>query len=66
MSDVTVNDLIHSAAQQNAVDFRSAFDAMMLDKVAAAVQAKKQEIAQTYFDQEKQEAESNEDTETTA
>lgn len=66
MTDVTVNNLVQSAAQQNAVDFRSAFDAMMLDKVAAAIDAKKHEIAQSYFEKEQQEAEPNEDTEATA
>lgn len=66
MSDVTVSNLIQSAAQQNAVDFRTAFDALMLDKIASAVETKKQEIAQSYFDTEKQEVEPNEDTEAAA
>lgn len=66
MSDVTVSNLIQSAAQQNAVDFKSAFDSLIVDKITAAIEAKKQEIAQSYFDTKEQEAESNEDTETAA
>ena len=66
MSDVTVHDLIKTAAQQNAVDFKAAFDSLVMDRVADAVQARKQEIAQSYFDQKEQEAQSDENTEATA
>lgn len=64
MSDVTADQLVQFAGQQKPVDFKTSFDNMMMDRIATALEAKRQELAQTYFDSKK--AETDEDTETTA
>ena len=62
MSDV--NQLIQFAGQQKAVDFKNAFNDIVMDRIATALETKRQEVAQKYFDSNK--AETDEDTETTA
>lgn len=49
MSEVTVADLIGNAADQSPEAFRQTFDQLMHDKVVAALDVKKQEIAASYF-----------------
>lgn len=49
MSEVTVADLIGHAADQSAEGFRQTFDQLMHDRVVAALDVKKQEIAANYF-----------------
>lgn len=76
MSDkeYTISDMIGAAAAGSPSDFQTAFNATVLDKVAAAIEAKKVEIAKNYFNYEdavetdtaEQEEESNEDTEAAA
>lgn len=60
MSEVTVADLIGNAADQSPEAFRATFDELMHDKVVAALDAKKQEVAANYFNQ----ADAEEDLET--
>jgi len=75
MSDVnyTVSDMVQAAGEQSPSDFQSAFASIMLDKIAASVEAKIIEIAKNDFNYEdaeetsaEQEEESNEDTEAAA
>jgi len=75
MSDTeyTVNDMVQAAGQESPSDFQSAFASIMLDKIAASVEAKKIEIAKNYFNYEdaeetsaEQEEEPHEDTEEAA
>lgn len=61
MSDITVSDLIAHAAEQQPEQFRSTFDQLMVDKIASAIDIKKQEVASRYFNSE----EPAEDTEET-
>lgn len=53
MSEVTVADLISNAAEQSPEAFRQTFDQLMHDRVVAALDVKKQEIAASYFSAEK-------------
>lgn len=64
MSEHTANLLVHLAGQEKAADFQAAFNAMMLDKAAEAIEARRKEVAQNYFD--KKEVEPDENTETAA
>lgn len=70
--EINVSDLIQQAKDQKASDFQTAFNAIMLDKAAAAVEARRQEIAKSFFTpeqdepEEKEEANTDENTETTA
>ena len=75
MSDTeyTINDMVQAAGQESPSDFQSAFASIMLDKIAASVEAKKIEIAKNYFNYEdaeetsaEQEEEPHEDTEEAA
>jgi hypothetical protein len=45
----TLKDLLMFSAHQQPVDFSQAFDELMVDKLQAAVDARKLEIAQTIF-----------------
>ncbi len=64
MSDVqfTIADMVRSARGENPSDFQSAFDAVILDKIAAAVETKKADIAQNYFNADETEEEESSDT----
>ena len=44
-----VTDLISNAVDQRPDDFGNAFNSLMMDKLAAAVETKKQEIASVMF-----------------
>jgi phosphoribosylformimino-5-aminoimidazole carboxamide ribonucleotide (ProFAR) isomerase len=77
MTDVTVADLIGSAADQSPEAFRQTFDQLMHDKVVAALDVRKQEVAAGYFadevdadeeitDEIENEEEDGQDTETDA
>lgn len=69
--DVNVSELIQQAKDEKASDFQTTFNNLMLDKVAAAIEAKRQEVAKAFFapEQEEQdepeEVDNNEDAETT-
>lgn len=45
----TTDDLVVSAIQQKPVDFENIFGSLMVDRLHAAVETRKQEIAQTMF-----------------
>lgn len=64
-----VSDLIYYAAQQQPADFETTFKDIMLDKVAAAIDARKMEVAQAMFNtteiEDTEELEDQEDGETT-
>jgi len=64
-----VSDLVYYAAQQQPVDFESAFKDIMLNKIADAIDAKKVEVAQIMFNntevEDTEELEDQEDGETT-
>ena len=49
MENVTVADLIGNAAEQSPEAFRQTFDQLMHDKVVAAIEVKKQDVAASYF-----------------
>ncbi len=51
MSDVQINvsDMIAAAKAESPSDFQTAFNSIIIDKVAAALEAKRQEVAQNYF-----------------
>lgn len=68
MSQFNSADLIRHTINKSPSEFKTAFDAMMSDRMFAALEAKKQQVAQSYFNNETQEVEakSDEDTETTA
>lgn len=77
MSDTqqTIDDMIGAAADASPSDFQNAFATAMLDRIADSIEAKKIEVAKTYFNYEDDtetavsddtEEEPNEDTETAA
>lgn len=49
MSEVTVSDLIGAAAEQSPEAFKHTFNQLMQDKILDALDAKKQEVAASYF-----------------
>lgn len=52
MSDFTIDDMISSAIDKKPETFKDAFNSIMAAKVAAAVEAKKQEVAANMFNDE--------------
>ena len=65
MSDYTTQDMVGFALEKKPEDFKTAFADIMLDKIADALDAKKKEVAATYFDYEaEEEQDSNTETET--
>lgn len=65
MSDkqFTIDDMIGAASKESPSEFQSAFNALVLDKISDAIQAKKIEVAKNYFNYEE---EPGEDSDTTA
>lgn len=63
MSDYTISDMISSAARSSPSEFQTAFNNLMLDRIAAAVDQKKIEFAQHYFSQDDDSEEANDNTE---
>lgn len=47
-----INDLVTSAALQQPVEFQSAFDDLVLDRIRTAVENRKIEIAQAMYNNE--------------
>jgi hypothetical protein len=74
MSDkeFTIADMISAAKGESPSEFQSAFDALVVDKVAAVVDAAKLEVAKNYFNTddeqsaEQQEVTTDENTEASA
>lgn len=52
MSDVqyTIQDMINAAKDQSPSNFQAAFNDIMINQISTALDAKKAEIAQNYFD----------------
>lgn len=63
MAEFTIDDMINSAASGKPDAFRTAFDDIMLNKIADAIAGKREEIAQTMFADEEQADEQEEDLE---
>jgi len=57
----TIGDLVYHTATQEPVDFANAFNSLMLDRVNAAIEDRKNEIAQGMFDQPDDQEESDDD-----
>lgn len=55
MSDYSTLDLVNFAAQSQPDQFRSAFNELIADKIANAIEARKQEIAQNYLSDDEEE-----------
>lgn len=49
MEKAEIEDLIVSAAEGKPADFKAAFNDLMADKISAAIEARKQEVAAAYF-----------------
>lgn len=63
MTDYTASNLVDFAMEKKPEDFKNAFDELMIDKIAAALEVKRAEIAKTYFETDVG-AEEEQDTET--
>lgn len=50
MTDKTVVDLIGSVLEKQPDEFKSTFNDIMISKVADALEVKRQEVSQNYFD----------------
>jgi hypothetical protein len=48
-NEVSVQDLISTSYEQKPLDFQNAFDSLMVSRIAAAVDNRKMEIAQSLF-----------------
>lgn len=55
MAEYTIDDMIASAIEKKPDTFNDAFKDIMAQKVAAAVELKKQELSQTLFSDEAEE-----------
>ena len=49
MSEYTVADMIGNVLEKQPDQFKSNFNDLMVDKITAALEIKKQEVAQNYF-----------------
>jgi len=49
MSEYTVADMIGNVLEKQPDQFKSTFNDLMVDKITAALEIKKQEVAQNYF-----------------
>ena len=49
MDDVTVQDLISLSYEQKPIEFQNAFNSLMSDKITAAINDKKIEVAQSMY-----------------
>lgn len=64
MSEYTVADMIGSVLEKQPDQFKSTFNDLMVDKITAALEIKKQEVAKGYFDTTEEDSETNLETET--
>ena len=49
MDDVTVQDLISLSYEQKPIEFQNAFNSLMSDRITAAINDKKIEVAQSMY-----------------
>ena len=61
MSEFTIDDMIGAALEKRPDDFRTAFNDVMHSKLAAAVDQRKQEVAQSYLAQPEEDSEESEE-----
>ena len=57
MAEYATADLIGSVMEKDPEQFRAVFDDLMADKISAAIEIKRQDVAQKYFDTSDQETE---------
>lgn len=55
-----ISDLINFSSQQKPIEFENAFNSLMVDRVAAAVDQKKIEVAKSMFSGSSEEEEDGE------
>jgi len=55
MTDFTIDDMIKQAKDENALDFGKSFDTLIKDKLVAAINNKKEQVAKSMFADEQQE-----------
>jgi len=58
-----ISDLINFSSQQKPIDFENAFNSLMVDRLATAIDSKKLEVAQSMFSGDEQETDSSEEEE---
>lgn len=63
MSEYTVSDMIGNVLDKNPDQFRTAFNDVIADKIAAAIELRKQEVAQNIFATSEEQEESEEGSE---
>ena len=62
MTEYTVTDLVGAALEKNPETFQAAFNDVMGAKVAAAIEIRKQEVAQNFMSDEQETVTDEEDT----
>lgn len=66
MTDYTVADLVGATLEKSPDKFKEVFDDVMGNKIAAALEVKRQEVAQNFMSDEQEESsDENESTEVT-
>jgi hypothetical protein len=61
MSEYTTQKAVEFAFNGDAHSFKAAIDDLLLDKISAAVELKKIQVASSFLDKEDQQGESNDD-----
>lgn len=61
MTDVKISDLILHSVEQKPVDFNDTFNALLKDRLAAAVEVKREQVAKTLFNPVDNETEDDEE-----
>ena len=56
-----ISDLINFSSQQKPIDFEQAFNSLMTDRLATAIDSKKLEVAQSMFSGDEQDISSSEE-----
>ena len=54
--DFTIADMINAARGETPSDFQTAFDALIVDRIVAQVDAARQEVAKNYFNTDDEES----------
>jgi len=59
MTEYTTDDLVKFSLNQQPIEFENAFNSLMVDRLAIAINDKKTEMAQTIFRDQEEEDEDN-------
>jgi hypothetical protein len=59
MTEYTTDDLVKFSLNQQPIEFENAFNSLMVDRLATAINDKKTEMAQTIFRDQEEEDEDN-------